>query len=253
MRYGGNTCCVEVRCGDDVLIFDAGSGIRPLGYRIVDEPGLAPIDIFFSHCHIDHILGLPFFAPLFEPGRKIRLWAGHLEPAMHLSEAVRQYLSHPLFPIGIDMTTAAIEFRDFVAGDHFEPRPGIAMRSVPLNHPGGATGYRVEFGGRAMVYLTDLELGDIRADLAVMELAKGADLLIMDATYTADELPGHVGWGHSSWQQAVEFANIVGAGQLCLFHHDPEHDDTMMDRIAAEAKAAFANAVVAREGLVIEL
>lgn len=127
------------------------------------------------------------------------------------------------------------------------------MRTAPLSHPGGATGYRIEFGGHAVAYLTDLELGAGPIDQAVLALAKDAGVLIVDATYTDMEIPNHVGWGHSSWQQVVALAETAGAGTLCLFHHDPAHDDAFMDEVAAAADKARPGTLVAREGLSIEL
>ena len=110
------------------------------------------------------------------------------------------------------------------------------MRTAPLNHPGGAIGYRIEYGGRSVAYVTDVEMGDGPLDPALLALTKDAALLILDTTYTDEELPSHVGWGHSSWQQGIRLANAAGAGRLCLFHHDPEHDDAFMDKIASRRR-----------------
>jgi phosphoribosyl 1,2-cyclic phosphodiesterase len=252
-RYGGNTPCVEVRCGEHVLIFDAGTGIRALGQALIDEKAGLDCDLFFSHCHLDHITGLPFFEPLSREGQKLRIWAGNLKPAASIEGAVRKLMSFPLFPIGIESFQAAIQFNDFCAGQSLEPRPGIALRTAVLGHPGGATGYRIDYAGHSVAYLTDLELGDGPFDEGVMGLAKGADVIIMDATYTDEEIPAHLGWGHSSWQQVARFADAAGAKQACLFHHDPAHDDAFMDKVAADAAKARPGTVVAREGLRIEL
>jgi phosphoribosyl 1,2-cyclic phosphodiesterase len=251
--YGGNTPCVEVRCDEHVLIFDAGTGIRDLGQALIDEKTGRDADIFFSHCHLDHIIGLPFFEPLSREGQKLNIWAGNLKPAAGIADAVRRLMSFPLFPIGIESFEAAIKFHDFCAGQSFAPRPGISLRTAPLGHPGGATGYRVDYAGHSVAYLTDLELGDGPFDEGVMGLAKGADVIIMDATYTDAEIPAHLGWGHSSWQQVARFADAAGAKTACLFHHDPAHDDAFMDKVAAEAEKARPGTVVAREGLSIEL
>ncbi len=252
-RYGGNTPCVEVRCGEQVLIFDAGTGIRDLGQMLIDEKTGRDTDIFFTHCHLDHIIGLPFFEPLSREGQKIGIWAGNLRPDATIAAAVRRLMSFPLFPIGIELFQAAIEFHDFCAGEKLAPRPGVTLQTAALGHPGGATGYRVDFNGHSVAYLTDLELGDGPFDEGVTRLAKGADVIIMDATYTDAELPAHRGWGHSSWQQVAKFADAAGAKTACLFHHDPAHDDAFMDKVAAEAAKARPGTVVAREGLCIEL
>jgi phosphoribosyl 1,2-cyclic phosphodiesterase len=253
LRYGGNTACVEIRCGEHVLIFDAGTGIRPLGAALARDATLVEADILFSHYHIDHLVGLPFFDPLHQTGWKLRLWGGRHNPSVSLEDAVSKLMSYPLFPIGIETFQAGVEFRDFRPGDTLTPRPGITLRTAILNHPGGATGYRIEFGGRSVAYLTDIELGDGPVDPAVVALAKGAGLVIIDATYTGDEIDAHAGWGHSSWQQVIALADRAGAGTLCLFHHDPDHDDDFMDRVAAAAAKARPGTLVAREGLVLEV
>src|ERR1700686_436839 len=253
LRYGGNTCCVEIRCGDQVLIFDAGTGLRPLGDALIAAGKVTDTDIFLSHCHIDHLFGLPFFMPLNTSGHRIRIWAGNLQPAGRVEDAVRKMMSHPLFPVEIDIAKSNVEFYDFRAGETLNPRPGITLRTAQLNHPGGATGYRIEFAGRSVAYLTDTEMANGAVDPAMLALAKGASLLIIDSTYTNEELPSHTGWGHSSWQQCIRLANAAGAERLCLFHHDPDHDDAIMDSIAAAAGAARSGTIVAKEGLCIDL
>jgi phosphoribosyl 1,2-cyclic phosphodiesterase len=253
IRYGGNTSCVEVRCGDDILIFDAGSGIRPLGETLVRETKAADIDIFLSHYHIDHLVGLPFFAPLLNDGVRIRLWAGNPQPNCGVKDAVNRLMSFPLFPIGIETFKGMVEFHDFRAGDLLKPRAGVSLRTAPLRHPGGATGYRLDYAGRSVAYLTDTEYGDASIDKGIVALAKDADLMIIDATYTDEELPSHKDWGHSSWRQCVRLADAAGAKRLCLFHHDPDHDDNFMDAIAGAATAARPGTIVAREGLCIGL
>ena len=253
LNYGGNTSCVEVLCGDHVLVFDAGSGLRMLGNAMILEKRAADIDLFLSHCHIDHLIGLPFFTPAFEKGNRCRLWAGNVEAAGGLKETVRKLMSYPLFPIEVEMAQGELTFNDFDPGETLKPQPGVIVRTVDLNHPGGATGYRVEYDGRAIAYITDTELNDGDIDPQLIALAKSAALLIIDATYTNDELPQHVGWGHSSWQQAVRLADLAGVETLCLFHHDPEHDDATMDLIAEASRKARPGTIVAREGMTIDV
>jgi phosphoribosyl 1,2-cyclic phosphodiesterase len=252
-RYGGNTCCVEVRCGDTIIIFDAGTGIRLLGNTLEQDTKAIDVDIFLSHCHIDHVIGLPFFAPLLKKDNRIHLWAGNLLPEMKVKDAINRLLSFPLFPIGMEAFQATIECRDFRAGDVLNPRPGVVLQTAPLRHPGRATGYRLEFGGRSIAYLTDTECGDASIDQGIVGLAKNADLMIIDATYTDNEIPSHSGWGHSSWQQCARLADAANAKRLCLFHHDPDHDDVFLDEVALAAQTARPGTLVAREGMRIDL
>jgi phosphoribosyl 1,2-cyclic phosphodiesterase len=253
VRYGGHTPCVEIRCGEHVLIFDAGTGIRPLGNALMREAAMTDLDIFLSHFHIDHVTGLPFFAPLFSKDHTVRVWGGSLNPASGIGEAVQRLMSAPLFPIDVGAFKANVAFRDFRPGDTLHPKPAIALRTAPLNHPGGATGYRIDYGGRSVAYLTDMECGDGPIDPAVLSLARGAGLVILDAAYTDDELPSRLGWGHSSWQQGVRLAREAGAKRLCLFHHDPEHGDEFIDAVAKAADAARPGTIVARDGMYLEL
>lgn len=253
VRYGGNTSCVEVACGARTIVFDAGSGLRVLGNQMMSENRIADLDLFLSHCHIDHLIGLPFFTPLFEKSSRVRLWAGNVEPAGGLKEAIHKMMSYPLFPIEIEMAQGKIEFTDFEPGETLSPHPGVVIRTADLNHPGGAVGYRIEHAGQAVAYITDTEMNESAFDSAMLTLAKNAALLIIDSTYTDDELKDHVGWGHSSWQQTVKFADAAGVKKLCLYHHDPEHDDDTMDRIADLAAKTRPGTIVAREGLTIEV
>jgi len=249
LRYGGNTPCVELICGRHTFIFDAGTGIRQLGTALVQAANTTDFDIFLSHGHIDHVVGLPFFAPLFVKDQVVRVWGGNLQAAGGVKQAVKKLMSFPFFPLQVDALQARLEFHDFSAGDSINPRPGITVRTAPLNHPGGATGYRIDYDGRSVAYITDMEIGAAPLDPALVELLNGVSLLILDTTYTNEELPTHVGWGHSSWQQGIALANAANAGRLCLFHHDPDHDDDVMDSIAAKAEALRPGTVVAREGL----
>jgi phosphoribosyl 1,2-cyclic phosphodiesterase len=253
IRYGGNTSCVEVRCGEHLVIFDAGTGLHALGSALAQAPGRVEADLFLSHCHIDHIGGLPFFAPCYAPASKIRLWAGSLLPERTLASVARTVMSSPLFPGTDEIFKADIEFRDFHCGERVLPQPGIVMQTAPLNHPGRATGYRLEYGGRSVAYVTDTEHRPGELDRHVLDLAEGADLLIYDCNYTDEEFAAHVGWGHSTWQEGVRIAAAARAKQLAIFHHDPDHDDAFLDGVKAQASARHAGAIVAAEGLALKL
>ncbi len=251
IRFGGNTACVEIRCGESLLIFDAGSGLRELGNELSKTTNTIDADLFLSHCHIDHVIGLPFFSPIFEEKNRIHLWAGNMHSVGGIKVGIHKLMSHPLFPVDIETLHSKVTFSDFNAGEALQPRSGIVVRTAKLNHPGGATGYRIEYAGRSVAYITDVELDEKSFNPELLTLVHDADLVIIDATYTDKELPLHAGWGHSSWQQTVRLANQAGAGKLCLFHHDPDHTDVMMEKIAVAAEKARPGTIVAREGLTI--
>ncbi|MGH7048222.1 MAG: MBL fold metallo-hydrolase [Stellaceae bacterium] len=250
VRYGGNTSCVEIRCGDRLMVFDGGTGLRLLGNELVGAGQPAELDLFYSHSHFDHICGLPFFAPCYDQRSRIRIWAGHLD-GIGIETVLNSMMVAPLFPIPLGIFTARIEFVDFIAGKRLAPHRGIRIATAPLNHPNGATGYRIEYGGRAVAYITDTEHRATGLDHSVLELAERADLMIYDATYTDAEYPSHKSWGHSTWQEGVRLADAAHAKTLVIFHHDPAHDDAFMDRVAAEAANARPGTIVAQEGLVL--
>jgi len=252
LRYGGNTPCVEVRCGSHHLIFDAGTGIRAFGNTLAKAKN-GDFDIFLSHGHIDHVVGLPFFGPLFVKDQVVRVWAGSLQQTGGVEEAIRKLMSFPLFPLQIDSLQATLEFHDVHAGDPIELPSGLMLHTAPLRHPGGATGYRFDNNGRSVAYITDVEIGDGPIDPALLDLAKGASLVILDTTYTDEEYPSHAGWGHSTWQQGIKLADAAGVERLCLFHHDPEHDDAFMDQVAGAAAKARPGTIVAAEGMTLNL
>ena len=249
-RYGGNTACVEVRCGKQVIIFDGGTGLRLLGNALAAEAAPVEADIFYSHCHIDHISGLPFFAPAFLASSRLRLWAGNLLPDYKLEKTLRDFFSAPVFPNAFDTFNAKFEFHDFRSGETLTPCPGIAVRTAPLSHPGGATGYRLDYRGRSVAYITDTEHKPGELDKNVLALAQGADLMIYDGSFVDDEFPARVGWGHSTWQQGAKLAAAAQAKVLAIFHHDPTHDDAFLDRVAADIAAVRPGSILARDGLV---
>jgi len=253
IKYGGNTACVEVRCSGHLLILDAGTGIRPLGDALIKDGRTVDVDLFLSHYHIDHILGLPFFAPLHIAGTAVTLWGGHINHAAGIEHTLRKLMSDPLFPVPLGDLAARLEFRNFRASETLSPRDGITINTAPLRHPGGATGYRIDYAGRSVAYLTDTEFLDGVIDATVVALARRADLVILDSSYTDAELRLRRGWGHASWEQGIQLANMSNAKQLCLFHHDPSHDDAFMDAIAEAADAARPGTIVAREGLQVDL
>ena len=155
----------------------------------------------------------------------------------------------PTFPVPMEVMAAQMTFEDFKCGDSFKLKPSIKVVTAPLNHPDGATGYRFEYGGKAVCYVTDTEHVPGKPDQSILGLIQGADLVIYDSTYTDDEFPGKVGWGHSTWQEGIRLCRTAEAKMLIIFHHDPDHEDLFMERLESEARYVWPNALVARENM----
>ncbi len=258
VAYGGNTSCVEVRDrAGTVVVLDGGTGIRRLGAAL--PPDLARIDLLLSHLHMDHIQGLGFFGPLFRADIEVHIW-GPPSTTMPLGARLARYLSPPLFPVRLRELPSRVELHDV---PHEPFRIGaFEIRARPVIHPGATVGYRLTEGPRAVAYLPDHEpaLGTRAFPgppewTSGFDLVEGADVLIHDAQYTAEEYAGRVGWGHSRVSDAVGLARLAGARRLVPFHHDPDHDDRTLDRLVAEARAAAGSVeiVEGREGVRIEL
>jgi phosphoribosyl 1,2-cyclic phosphodiesterase len=260
VSYGGNTSCVELELADGTtLILDAGSGIRELGQRLIErEPGT--VYICLTHLHLDHVEGLGFFAPLWRAGWKLRFW-GPPSTTATLRERVSRYLSPPLFPIGLSEALAEAVFDDVPR----EPwRIGSALvEAQTVEHRGPTLGYRIEEEGRVLAYVPDHEpyltaaVDDRPEWISGWALAAGADLLLHDSQYTAEEYEGRLGWGHSSGSHAAAFSRAAEVRRLALFHHDPMRSDRQLDElyddVAELVREIQEPPLIAREGLEIEL
>lgn len=252
-RYGGNTICVELRCGPHLVILDAGTGLRELGEALATITEPVDADVLLSHTHLDHICGLPFFKPMYDPGAKLRFWAGHLSPPASIAEALRLSWSAPLMPDMDAEFRATRTFHDFMPGDALSLRPGLRFTTVRLRHPGGAVGYRIEWAGASVCYITDTEHPADGPDETLVRFASGTDVMIYDATYTETEYRSRIGRGHSTWEAGIALADAATARRLVLFHHNPSHDDAAMHAIARTAARRRRGTLTAREGMRIDV
>jgi len=259
IRYGGNTSTVEV-CANDgtILVLDAGTGIRRLGMRIPTTT--SRVDILLSHLHMDHIQGLGFFGPLFDPRINVHIW-GPASSMLTLEARLARYLSPPLFPVHLRDLPSVICHE--VPCPAFQIGP-FRIRASLICHPGPTVGYRIESEDGVVAYLCDHEpaLGLLNGQwpdpewISGYDVAVDADLLIHDAQYTDEEYQRCIGWGHSTYRHAFEFATQVGAKRIVPFHHDPSHDDETLDRLlhrAASDSKSPCTASPGREGAIFEV
>jgi phosphoribosyl 1,2-cyclic phosphodiesterase len=277
VRYGGNSSCVEVRtAGGELFILDAGTGIRELGLALGAE--LTDAHILLTHTHWDHISGLPFFNPAFRDGNHLTICAARgLDK--HLQDVLAGQMEHTYFPVPLRHLAARLDYRELV-----EETLTVGSATITthyLNHTAICLGYRIDADGRSVAYVSDHEpygLGvygpsppaeligrglldgvDHVGDRRLIEWVRGADLIVQDAQYTPEEYPNKIGWGHGSTDYVVDVAVAAGARRLALHHHDPHHDDVMVDRMVAycrqrvAARGAATEVFGAAEGLAVEL
>jgi phosphoribosyl 1,2-cyclic phosphodiesterase/CheY-like chemotaxis protein len=260
-RYGGNTSCTEVRCGDAILILDAGTGLRELGSALLEEFRQRPIaaHIFIGHTHWDHIQGFPFFVPAYVPGNNFTIYSSR-GAGKPLERVFRGQMDGDYFPVRMSDMMAHMKFVELQ-----EPVTigEITVRHEYLNHPGMAVGFRIEAFGKSVVYVSDhecfsrlygAEAGE-REDARIREFCRDADLLIHEAQYTDEEYPKKKGWGHSTFSDAVNTAVQARARRLAIFHHDPAHDDGFMDSVIEQCRkdAGQVDCFAAKEGESLEI
>ncbi|MEM7403649.1 MAG: MBL fold metallo-hydrolase [Pseudomonadota bacterium] len=280
MAYGGNTPCVEVRLGNELIIFDAGTGIIPLGNALMGQSEIRHIHIVLSHYHWDHIQGMPYFVPAFVPGWRISIY-GPAENPEKLADQISQQMKAPYFPVEVETWLADISYHT-PHNRPFDIGPAT-LQAFPVHHPGTTYGYRLEFNGRSVVYAPDNELqfisqsiDDRKAEFdeeekALLEAMKeeqrlkgihfmaGADMVIHDAQYTPEDYTRKRGWGHSCYIDTINSAIDANTDCLYLFSHDPNYNDLTLDEIAGRAdtqvseRQAAMGCWLARENMTVSL
>ncbi len=254
VRYGGNTTCLEVRCDDEIILIDTGTGARALGKALVAEAGDAGVrvSVIFSHLHFDHVQGLPFFDPLYLASSDLAFYTPQFDPGP-ASRVLDFMLTHPWFPVDASRVPATVTFHAVEPGATFHVGP-VRVRTCQLNHPGGAIAYRFEHAGGAFVHASDIEHAGTEPDPRLVALATGADFLSYDSMYVeGPEYERHRGYGHSTWQAGVRLAAAAEVGTFVAFHHDPAHDDAFMDELGRALALARPGSLVAQEGMTLDV
>lgn len=261
VRYGGNTSCIEVRTeSGDLIVLDAGTGIRALGAEVERDPP-ATLHIFLTHLHMDHLQGLGFFRPLFRPNAEIHVW-GPASPVKSLADRIATYMSPPLFPVRLADLPSRVTFHD--ASEDPIAIGSVTVRAGEVAHQGPTVGYRIDEGPRSLAYVPDhepalgIDLNDLDpAWISGYGVARDVDVLFHDAQYGDHEYPAHVGWGHSAMAHVMAFSRKANARTTVLFHHDPYHTDdeldTMLDSALEQWHATRNDLRLAHEGMTVTL
>lgn len=251
-EFGGSTPCLEIRCGTRLFILDAGSGLNACGLHHRDALP-REIDLLFSHLHLDHTAGLPFFKPVvLDPTRTINTYCGNLDGAC-AKDTLDRLFSPPLFPVSLDIIPCTLAHHGFRAGEPLVFSDGARVETILLNHPQGSVGYRFEHAGRCLCVISDIEHADPWPDPALADFVRGADLMVYDGMFTEGEYPVCRGWGHSTWQKGVELAQAAGVKGLAIIHLHPAHTDAMLRCVEAEMQGVMPGAFIARERQTIDV
>ncbi len=254
--YGNHTSCVEVTAGNLRLIFDAGTGIHSLGKTLIKDCENKELHLFFTHYHLDHVLGLLNFQPVYQPNWNIYFY-GPKSENRSCETVLKEIFDKPYHPIALKDLSSTRIFTTLGSRDRFNLSAGekeedrVFIESLALNHPGGALGYRVTYKQKSFAYITDVVLGESADKEEIIRFIEGADLLVTDTTYSNEDyqkMPMKRSWGHSSWEEAVELATSSKVKRLMLFHLDPNKDDRELDRIFKAGKKAFDELAIPREG-----
>jgi phosphoribosyl 1,2-cyclic phosphodiesterase len=249
--YGGDTLSIEVDTASSThrLLIDAGTGIRNVAVPPDGDDTALEIDLLLSHFHLDHLAGLPFFTPIYEPQHTVKFY-GRAE-GMTVHEAIDGALRPPWFPVPVCESPSAKSFTD-LDGEPFEIEE-LRVTPIWLQHPQGVTGYRIESAEQVVVIATDHEAGNEEADARLVEAARGANLLVHDAQYIDEDYPDREGWGHSTWRRAIEAAERAGVERLLTVSHDIHRTDAELDAIVASVQAERPWVGAARSGMVVDV
>lgn len=245
--------CVEVNCGDQTVICDAGTGIRLLGSKIISDNSPKKINLLLSHAHYDHVEGIPFFAPMYSKDYEIDIWCGKLDGSKDTKETVEGFMRRPYFPVGPEVFTARMNYHLVTASQTLQLSDDILVKTLPLIHPGGATAYRIEYRGKSFAYVTDTEHRPGETNQEIVKFIQDADVFVYDSSLSDEELPGFAGYGHSTWQEGVRLAELANVKRFFAYHHMPFRCDRDLDKIDAEIARQMPGSGISREGVTLVL
>jgi phosphoribosyl 1,2-cyclic phosphodiesterase len=260
--YGGNTACIEIRADDRLIIIDLGSGARPLGNWLIDNDlkknGKIKADIFITHTHWDHIMGFPMFSPIYNEKVEFNIRGPISSISENLKDIFETLFSHNFWPVRLDGLSAKIEYNQ-INQTSLDLGGDLVVTSNILNHTVICLGYRIDYKGKSIGIVYDHESLKMESNKTTNEneklfnFLKDVDILIHDSQYTSEEYPYHIGWGHSTLDNAVQTADAVKAKKLVFFHHDPSRTDTQLEQLEKNYMNNPITAIMAREGMILQV
>jgi ribonuclease Z len=250
-RYGGHTSCFSLAAPGGLLIFDAGTGIQALAAAARARPASQPIAFFFTHFHLDHIMGLPTFKPLYDRHARLAFW-GPAADEIELRGILARFVGAPYWPVNLRDAGAEMTYTSLNMTPGSRMVLGAEVAWHPVSHPSPCLAYRVTWDGGSVALAVDREQGEGPTDARFLAFCEDADVLIHDAHYTEDEYPSHRGWGHSTWRDAARVAQEAAVRRLILTHHDPARTDPALESILEQARAVFPNTDLARQGFALK-
>ncbi len=251
-KYGRNTICVEVQCGNRVLVFDAGSGLIKLGHSLIARD-ITKIDLFLTHAHYDHVEGIPFFQPFYNDNFTTHFWGGRLNGIERTRDIVDGLMKEPYFPIKQEKFNSKIVYKEIADFESLDLGDGITIATTRLHHPGGATGYKVQFGGRQFAFITDTTHAINQPDHSLLKFVEKVDLFAYDCSYLDSEFHKYSNFGHSTWEEGCRLKEKSKAKAMLGLHHMPFRSDDDMDKIAARLIEDDSGCGIAKDGLKIQL
>ncbi len=252
LEYGGNTSCVELEIQGRTIILDAGTGLPWLGNDLLKR-GIRDVYLLMSHFHSDHIGGFNYFKHIYIPEHRVEVHAALNYNGLSVEDLIRKQLAENLHPVQYEHLPSTLDCRGFHPGDAFDLFDGVHVKTHMLTHPASSTCYRIEADGKVLVYATDTEHTPGQTDAGLVEMMTDADLVIYDSTYTEEDLPSKIGWGHSSWNEGVRLCRMAGAKRMAMYHYSPDYNDDQVKSMEDAARAEWDRVFGAKEGMEIVL
>ena len=256
-RYGGNTACVEMRVGGKRLIFDGGTGLRVLGKNLLQQ---MPVEahLFFTHCHWDRIQGFPFFSPAFIPGNRFHIYGATASNGASIKQCLSDQMLLQYFTVPLQVMQSDIQFHYLAPGKTVVTLDDVTVETACLNESRRTIGYRVSWRGHSAVYATDTEHLPDSPNQALLDLARGAELLIYNTSYNTEQecynpMLSQVCHQYAPWQAAMEVVASTGVQRVVLSHHNPDHDDDFLEQVKDFIQSAFSKGLLAHEGMIIPI